>query len=134
MSGSTAVHASGREPEPLSLLIVDDHAAFRGACAALMTAGGWDVVGQAGDADEALAAVARLHPQVVLLDVQLPGRDGFSIARALAATDQPPEVVLVSARSAEDYGCALGHAPVCGFLRKADLSPDRLRALLAESA
>lgn len=130
----STVPVSGREPELLSLLIVDDHDAFRSACAALMTAGGWDVVGQAGDAAEALDAVERLHPQVVLLDVQLPGRDGFSVAQALATTDRPPDVVLVSARGREEYGLAVARAPVCGFISKADLSPDRLRALLADSA
>lgn len=130
----SVTRAAVRRPRRKRLLIVDDHAAFRSACAALMTAGGWDVVGQAGDAAEALEAVARLQPQVVLLDVQLPGRDGFSVAQALAATDLPPDVVLVSARSPEDYGFALGRAPVCGFICKADLSSDRLRALLEESA
>jgi DNA-binding NarL/FixJ family response regulator len=73
------------------VLIVDDHDGFRSSARALLEAEGFDVVGEAGDAASALAAAARLRPEVVLLDIQLPGIDGFEVAARLAATPDPPE-------------------------------------------
>jgi DNA-binding NarL/FixJ family response regulator len=123
-----------RRPGPSSLLIVDDHASFRSAASALLSAGGWDVVGEAADGTEALDAVRRLHPDVVLLDVQLPGQDGFSVARSLSGMEPPPDVVLVSGRSPEDYAGEVSRAPVRGFIGKAELSASRLRSVLRRPA
>jgi len=58
------------------VLIVDDHAAFRESASALLEAEGFDVVGEAADGESAVAEVARLRPDIVLLDIQLPGLDG----------------------------------------------------------
>lgn len=68
-----------------TVLIVDDHHAFRESARALLDAEGFAVVGDAADGAGALAAVARLRPDVVLLDVQLPDVDGFAVADRLAA-------------------------------------------------
>ena len=57
---------------PRTVLIVDDHEAFRESATALLEAEGFDVVGQAADGPEAVAEVERLQPEVVLLDIQLP--------------------------------------------------------------
>lgn len=113
-----------------TLLIVDDHASFRSAAAALLSADGWCVVGAAADAREALEAVQRLRPQVVLLDVQLPDLDGVTVALLLAHSPAPPDVVLISARAAARYDAQARGAPVRGFIDKADFSPARLHALL----
>ena len=68
------------------LLIVDDHESFRSFAKALLTADGFEVTGEAEDGESALEEVARLHPDVVLLDVQLAdGIDGFEVARAARA-------------------------------------------------
>src|SRR5215469_13842450 len=74
--------------------------------------------------------VARLRPDVVLLDVQLPGIDGFVVAEQLAAVPDPPRVVLISSRDAASYGPRLDGAPVCGFLAKRALSGASLAALV----
>src|SRR5262249_5647341 len=68
-----------------TVLIVDDHAGFRESARALLEAEGFTVVGDAADGAAAVAAVARLRPDVVLLDVQLPDVDGFAVAGRLAA-------------------------------------------------
>ena len=57
---------------PRTVLIVDDHEAFRESATALLEAEGFDVVGQAADGPEAVAEAERLQPEVVLLDIQLP--------------------------------------------------------------
>lgn len=113
------------------LLIVDDHADFRVSARALLELEGFDVVGLAADGEEALAAVDRLEPDVVLLDVQLPGMDGFEVARALAARDGAPRVVLVSSRDRSAYARQLSEARVSGFLGKSELSGAALHALVA---
>ena len=113
-----------------TVLVVDDHAWFRTAVSALLAAQGFTVVGEAGDGDEALAMTGVLHPDVVLLDVQLPGVDGFEVARRLAALASPPVVLLVSSRSAGDYGDQVARSPARGFLDKSALSGPALVRLL----
>ena len=117
-----------------SLLIVDDHEAFRTFASMLLGADGFEVSGEASDGESALEAVSEQHPDVVLLDVQLPGMDGFEIAARLAAIDIPPAVVMTSTRSAADYGHRLKEAPIMGFVPKQDLSAEALKAVLAQGA
>jgi DNA-binding NarL/FixJ family response regulator len=131
-----AGHGAGARPicqhRPVgpTVLIVDDHAAFRAAARSLLEADGLRVVGEAGDGDEAVRETLRLRPQVVLLDVQLPGRDGFAVARELSSLTDPPAVVLVSSRAASDYGTQLAGANVCGFLTKRELSGAAVAGLI----
>ena len=113
-----------------TVLIVDDHDGFRESAQALLEAEGFTVVGGAADAAAALAAVQRLRPEVVLLDVQLPDMDGFAVAEQLAAAPDPPRVVLISSRDAAAYGPRLDAAPACGFLAKRELSGASLAALV----
>jgi DNA-binding NarL/FixJ family response regulator len=113
-----------------TVLIVDDHDGFRDSARALLEAEGFAVVGGAADAAAALAAVQRLRPQVVLLDVQLPDVDGFAVAEQLAAAPDPPRVVLISSRDAAAYGPRLDAVPACGFLAKRELSGASLAALV----
>jgi DNA-binding NarL/FixJ family response regulator len=113
-----------------TVLVVDDHAWFRTAVSALLGAEGFTVVGEAGDGDEALAMTGLLHPEVVLLDVQLPGIDGFEVARRLAALGSPPVVLLISSRTASDYGDQVAGSPARGFLDKGSLSGAALTRLL----
>ena len=113
-----------------TVLIVDDHDGFRESARALLEAEGFAVVGDAADGAAALAAVPRLRPDVVLLDVQLPDADGFAVAERLALLREPPRVVLISSRDAAAYGPRLAAAPACGFLAKWELSGASLAALV----
>src|SRR6266498_5189379 len=83
-----------------TVLIVDDHGAFRAAAHALLEASAFDVVGEAADGASALAAVAEVSPDIVLLDIQLPDLDGFAVAERLADDHAPLAIVLTSSRSA----------------------------------
>jgi DNA-binding NarL/FixJ family response regulator len=114
-----------------SVLIVDDHAAFRRFARALLQAEGFEVVGEAEDGASALEAAARLRPAVVLLDVQLPDLDGFAVAEQLAEEADPPQVVLVSSRDASSYRRRLDRARARGFIPKGELSGAALSALVA---
>ena len=112
------------------VLIVDDHAGFRGAASALLEAEGFRVVGEAADGYEALAEARRLRPQLVLLDVQLPNRDGFAVAELLASFADPPAVILISGRPVESFGHRLAGAHVLGFISKSDLTGAALTEML----
>jgi DNA-binding NarL/FixJ family response regulator len=114
---------------PTRVLIVDDHQPFRAVARQLLESAGYVVVGEAADAAEALAAVAAETPEAVLLDVQLPDRDGFAVAQALAAPDGPA-VVLISSREADDYGRRVTACGARGFIPKSKLSAATLAALL----
>ena len=112
------------------LLIVDDHADFRGFARRLLSLDGFEVVGEAADGAAAISAAQLLRPDVVLLDVQLPDLDGFRVTEALTARDGAPAVVLVSSRSRDDYGTRVALRSARGFVAKADLSGDTLRRAL----
>jgi DNA-binding NarL/FixJ family response regulator len=114
-----------------TVVIVDDHAAFRESAAALLEAEGFAVIGAAADGDEAVAAVERLRPQVVLLDIQLPDMDGFAVAEQLAALPDPPRIVLISSREAAAYGPRLDAVAAQGFIPKRELSGSALAALVS---
>jgi DNA-binding NarL/FixJ family response regulator len=113
-----------------SVLIVDDHPSFRASARALLEAEGFDVIGEASDGESALQAAHRLHPDVVLLDVQLPDRTGFEVASQLTGNGSRVHVVLVSSRDCCDYGPLVEESGASGFVPKAELSGARIAALL----
>jgi DNA-binding NarL/FixJ family response regulator len=118
-----------------TVVIVDDHSAFRAAARALLQTEGFDVVGEAFDGASALEICARLRPDVVLLDIRLPGLDGFAVARILASSpgvDPAPTIVLISSRGEASYRERLEKCPARGYLAKRDLSGAALSALLAD--
>jgi len=113
-----------------TVLIVDDHAEFRRAARALLEADGFQIVGEAADGMSAITEAARLRPQLVLLDVQLPDVDGFEVASRLAALAAPPHVVLTSSRSAGSFRRRLAASPALGFVAKGELSGKALAAFV----
>jgi DNA-binding NarL/FixJ family response regulator len=117
-----------------TLLIVDDHAGFRGFARELMQAEGMDVVGEAWDGPSALAEAGRLDPDVVLLDVVLPGLDGFEVCEQLTAGRQGPDgrpaVVLTSSRDVTSYADRLATSAARGFIAKHALSAEAVLALV----
>jgi DNA-binding NarL/FixJ family response regulator len=116
------------------VLIVDDHPEFRAVARMIVERAGLEVVAEAADGAAALAAAADTDPDVVLLDVRLPGLDGIAVAERLAARKSPPAVVLTSSSDATSYGERLATAPVRGFIPKERLSPRALADLLAETS
>ena len=114
-----------------TLLIVDDHPSFRTTARALLEADGFEVVGEAVDGAGAIEAARRLHPEVVLLDVQLPDIDGFEVAAQLAADGDSPAIVLTSSRDLGEFGGLVERSSARGFVPKAELSGAALSALLA---
>jgi DNA-binding NarL/FixJ family response regulator len=113
-----------------TFLIVDDHAPFRRQARALLETEGLEVIGEADDGLAAIDAVHSLRPDVVLLDIGLPGLDGFAVASRLEAEPAPPRVILISSRDAWSFGPRLATCASIGFLQKDDLSAAALSAML----
>jgi DNA-binding NarL/FixJ family response regulator len=115
---------------PWTVLIVDDNQGFREGARALLEADGFDVIGEAADGESAVEQARRLRPEVVLLDVQLPGMDGFATAAQLAAQPAAPAVVLISSRGRQSYRERLGVVRAVGFMTKEEFSGECLASLL----
>ena len=76
----------------------------------------------APEGESALRSAAELRPDVVLLDVQRPDRDGFDVADQLRDVDDPAEVVLTSSRDPTAFGRLIDESEACGFIPEAELS------------
>jgi DNA-binding NarL/FixJ family response regulator len=113
-----------------TVLIVDDHAGFRATARALLESEGFEVVGEAADAAEALRVAAELRPELVLLDVQLPDMDGFEVARQLTSNGWAPTIVLTSSRDGRDFGTLVAQCGARGFVAKAELCRKSLGGVL----
>jgi DNA-binding NarL/FixJ family response regulator len=112
------------------VLVVDDHPSFRSCASALLTAEGFEVVGEAENGAAAIALAAELQPELVLLDIQLPDINGFEVATCLLARDRELKIVLVSSRDRSAYGSLIQRSGARGFISKADLSGVVLEGLL----
>ena len=112
---------------PIRVVIADDHALIRAGVRALL--GSFDnteLVGEAADGDEALRVVAETRPDVVIMDIHMPGLDGVSATRSIAA-DFPDVAVLVVSMLEDDASVfAAMRAGARGYLVKGD-DPDELR-------
>lgn len=118
---------------PPTVLIVDDHAAFRSLARELLQADGYEVIGEASDGRAGLAAVHTLRPDVVLLDVRLPDMDGFQVAGMLAACGCTAAVVVTSSSDDPLYPERATRNGARGFVAKHDVSGATLDRLLAAS-
>lgn len=103
----------------LKVLIVDDHPAFRyGIIRLLKQVGGVEVCGEAGDGMEALEIFRRTHPDVVLMDISLPGRDGVELTKMMLSESSKVRVLVVSMHDESTYALRALRAGARGYLRK----------------
>ncbi|MEA2547411.1 MAG: hypothetical protein QOI00_1088 [Chloroflexota bacterium] len=117
-----------------SVVLVDDHAAFRSEARATLEADGYRVLGEASTAAGAVVETARLRPAVVLLDIGLPDASGLDVVGPVRDAAPGVIVVLISSRRASDYGDRVSGSGADGFLDKADLTAKALSSLLARVA
>jgi DNA-binding NarL/FixJ family response regulator len=117
---------------PVGVLTVDDQAVFRGVARAVIDATpGFEPVGEAASGAEALALAAALDPDLVLLDVRMPGLDGLETARRLHDAWPGATIVLLSTEEYE-WSRSPGSCGAAAFLAKQTFGPETLRALWAE--
>jgi len=111
------------------ILIVDDNPHFRAIAAELLAALGFRSFVTAGDGEQALLAVADRCPDGILLDVNLPGPDGFAVAASLAAVCPAARIVLTSADADRVPPALLAACTAVAFVPKQQLAVTDLKAL-----
>ena len=114
---------------PTRILIVDDHPLTRDALATLLGAHGLEVVGCASDGAQAIADAERLQPDIVLLDLSMPGMDGLAALPHLRHAAPSCEVVVLTASGTEENLLAAIRAGAAGYLMKSE-PPERIASFL----
>ncbi len=109
-----------RDGSMLRVLIADDHAVVREGLRNLLAQAGFDVVGEAAAGEEAIAISLLSAPDVVLLDLSLPGIDGIEVARAIRAQQPSCAVLVLTAFAERERVLAAVDAGVAGYLLKDD--------------
>ncbi len=114
----------------VGVMTVDDQAVFRQAAREVIEAtDGFVHLGEAGSGEEAIALAGELDPDLVLVDVRMPGIDGLETARRLGAAHPASTVVLISTASLDEYPSGDELFGAVAFVRKQDLGPALLRRL-----
>ena len=115
--------------EPPRVVIADDQALVRTGFSLILAADGIDVVAEAADGDEAVDAVRRTRPDLVLMDIRMPGTDGLEATRRILSgpVPDPPRVLILTTFDLDRYVYAALTAGASGFLLK-DVTPEHLVA------
>jgi DNA-binding NarL/FixJ family response regulator len=115
----------------LRCLIVDDSPRFLNAARGLLEREGISVVGTAFTGTEAAQLVEQMRPDVVLVDIDLGGENGFDVVRRLRHGGNPSApTILISTHDEQDYADLIAESPAIGFVAKAELSAAAIQALL----
>jgi DNA-binding NarL/FixJ family response regulator len=125
--GRTA--AADKECVPARVLVVDDHPLTRDALVALLRSHGFELAGIAADGEEAIATAAETQPDLVLLDLLMPGLDGLSALPRLREAAPGCEVVVLTASGTEENLLAAIRGGAAGYLLKTE-SPERIAEFL----
>ncbi len=113
----------------MRILIADDHALFRDGVASLIGAWGHEVVGLAGSEDEAVALAARVQPDLVLMDVRMPGGSGLAATARIKAARPATAIVILTVSEDEDDLFEAIKSGAQGYLLK-NLEGPQLRSML----
>jgi len=114
----------------LRLLLVDDHAVVREGLRSLLGSDTrFEIVGEAADGPTALSAVDRLHPDVVVMDVSLPGLNGAQVTRRLKESQPDVRTLALTVHEEGGYLRSLMDAGACGYVLKRSAASELLRAI-----
>ena len=122
-------------PETIRILLADDHPVVRDGLAAMLgTQPDFQVIGEAGTGAEAVAEAARLRPDVVLMDLEMPSLDGIEAIRRLCAADPAVQVVVLTAFDTDERILGALQAGAQGYLLKGAPRAEIFAAIRAVSA
>jgi DNA-binding NarL/FixJ family response regulator len=113
----------------MRILLVDDHPITRGALASLLEGHGFSVAGEAAAGEEAIELARRLRPDLVLLDLSMPGLDGLQALPRIREAAPETEVVVLTASGTEENLLAAIRGGAAGYLLKTE-SPERIAEFL----
>ena len=114
------------------VLLVDDHAVVRAGLRALLEASGWvEVVGEASSGEEGVRKTRSLEPDIVVMDLAMPGMDGVQATRRIAALDLGTKVLVLTIHDEDEFLVPALEAGAAGFLNKSAADTDLLGALEA---
>src|SRR5512146_465746 len=113
----------------MRIVLADDHALFRDGVTSLLQAWGHEVVGRASNGVEAVDVVLRLEPDLVLMDVRMPGKSGVEATREIAAARPDTPIVMLTVSEDEDDLFAAIQSGARGYLLK-NLEAAQLRAMI----
>jgi DNA-binding NarL/FixJ family response regulator len=120
---------------PITLLIVDDHPVVRDGLSGMFAADpGFEVLGEAGDGDEAVRLARVLRPDVILMDLRMPGTDGVAAITELARLGLPCRVLVLTTYDTDAYVLPAIAAGATGYLLKDAPRPELLRAVRAAAS
>lgn len=115
---------------PTTVLLVDDHAMFRAGIRALLEAeGAVEVIGEASSGDEAVDMVRELKPDVVVMDLSMPGSNGLEATRRISALGLDTHVLVLTVHAEEEYLLPVVDAGASGYLTKTSADTDLLEAI-----
>ena len=116
----------------VQVLIVDDQLPFREASRMVVEmTDGFEVAGEAENGEEAVEMATRLQPDLVLMDVQMPGIDGLEATRRIAKLENPPHVFVMSTHESGDYEGPAQAAGAVGFVPKSQFGMETLEEIWA---
>ncbi len=119
----------------IRVVLADDHRVLRDSLKLLLEKNGCEIVGEASTGEEALAVAARFHPQVLVMDLEMPGIGGLAITHRVVRLSPAPHVLILSAYDDEDYVIeALTRAGAAGYLLKSDAADELINAVRAVNA
>ena len=111
------------------VLIVDDQEPFRAVARDVVEAAGdFEVVGEAASGEESIDLAQQLHPDLVLMDVNLSGMDGTEATQRILAIDAHTRVLLLSTYEEDEYVARARECGASGYVPKSAFDPDRLAA------
>src|SRR5690606_11921073 len=124
------VDPDDQEVRMIRVVLVDDQALFRAGVRMLVSSQpDMDVVGEAGDGEEAIAVVRRTRPDVVLMDIRMPVMDGLTATAELLAHPDPPHIVMLTTFDLDEAAARAIRQGASGFLLK-DADPEFLLAAI----
>ena len=116
--------------KPVRVIIVDDQEPFRSAARLVVElTDGFEVVGEAATGEDGIRMVGDLQPDLVLMDIKMPGMDGLEATRQLVAEGVSAKIVVLSTYAAEEYEHLALDAGAIAFLSKSDFGPAELAAI-----
>jgi two-component system response regulator NreC len=121
---------STHSPDRIRILLVDDHAVLRGGLRALLSMEpDMEVIGEVGTGEQALERVKGLKPDVVVMDLAMPGMGGLEATKQIGALGQGTRVLILTSHAEEEYLLPVLEAGGSGYVRKTNADEDLIAAI-----